>query len=135
MLDQLRSVPQQGRQGNQVSLGPERVSQQPITVQGLDPLAVQDIGLATRKSFDRGRTDQATLQPEIFQRLKYRVFDNMDLYAIYLCSSITFAIERGIGVRRRRSIIAMVAASSMPALNSNPTNLVGQFFILSHAKL
>jgi len=72
VLDQLCPVTQQSAQGNQVGFRTEGVGQQAITVQGLDPLAVQHVSFPTRKAFDGSGSNQATLEAIGFEGFEER---------------------------------------------------------------
>jgi len=72
VFEQLGAVTQQGAQGDQVGFGTERTLQQAVTVQGLNPLTVQHVRLASGDAPQRAGADQAAAKARRFERLEER---------------------------------------------------------------
>src|SRR6266446_891508 len=72
MLEELGAMAQQRPQGHAVRLRTKRGGQQPVAMEGLDPLTVQHITLASWDMLERLGADQTTLEATGFQGLEQR---------------------------------------------------------------
>jgi hypothetical protein len=72
MLNQLGAVAQEGTERPKVRLGTQRRFQQPIAVQGLEPLTVQDVAVPSWHVLDCLGAAQAALNTTGVQGLKER---------------------------------------------------------------
>lgn len=71
MLDQLRPMTQQGAQRNQVGVGTEGLREQAQTVQRLNPLTIEPVGLvAGGEAVSDVAADQATVDAALLQHLE-----------------------------------------------------------------
>ena len=71
-FDELVAMPHQGAEGGDRGVGPDAPTQQPKGVQLLEPLAVEDVGLAARDAFDGSGVHQQDLESVCFQNLVER---------------------------------------------------------------